>query len=254
MRERHIVVVVGAVTLASWALLSAPPPSASAQPCPDVEVVFARGTTEPPGVGPTGQAFVDSLRARLGTKSIGVYPVDYPASMEFATAVDGITDASARVESMAANCPDTKLVLGGYSQGAAVIGFVTANVIPDGAPEGVPNPMPPDVADRVAAVALIGKPNTRFMRAINEPLIEVGPLYADKTIDLCVKDDPICSGGRDLSVHTPLQYVEAGMVDQAATFAASRLEDSDHPTTDPRCAMAPGCGPVEHLARGSVPG
>ena len=229
-------------------------PSASAQPCPDVEVVFARGTTEPPGVGPTGQAFVDSLRARLGTKSIGVYPVDYPASMEFATAVDGITDASARVESMAANCPDTKLVLGGYSQGAAVIGFVTANVIPDGAPEGVPNPMPPDVADRVAAVALIGKPNTRFMRAINEPLIEVGPLYADKTIDLCVQDDPICSGGRDLSVHTPLQYVEAGMVDQAATFAASRLQDSDHPTTDPRCAMAPGCGPVEHLARGSMPG
>ena len=33
--------------------------------CPDVEVVFARGTFEPPGVGATGQAFVDALRARL---------------------------------------------------------------------------------------------------------------------------------------------------------------------------------------------
>ena len=35
-------------------------PVASAQPCPDIEVVFARGTAEPPGVGGTGQAFVAS--------------------------------------------------------------------------------------------------------------------------------------------------------------------------------------------------
>ena len=217
------------MTLASWALLSAPVPSASAQPCPDVEVVFARSSTEAPGVGPTGQAFVDSLRPQVGAKSIGECPVDCPASIEFPTAVDGVHNASDHVRSMAANCPDTKLVLGGYSQGAAVMGFVTANVIPDGAPEGVPNPMPPDVASRVAAVALFGKPNTRFMRAINEPLIEVGPLYADKTIDLCVPDDPICSSGRDLSAHTPLQYVEAGMVDQAATFAASRLRGIGSP-------------------------
>ena len=100
---RHIAVFVGAATVASWAPLSAPAPSASAQPCPDVEVVFARGTTEDPGVGPTGQAFVDSLRARLGTKSIGVYPVDYPATMDFPTAVDGVRDASAHVRSMVAN-------------------------------------------------------------------------------------------------------------------------------------------------------
>lgn len=254
---RHITVLVGTATVASWALLGASlpsAPSASAEPCPDVEVVFARGTTEPPGVGPTGQAFLDSLRPRLGTKSIGVYPVDYPASMEFGAAVDGIYDASDHVRSMAANCPDTKLVLGGYSQGAAVMGFVTADVIPDGAPEGVPNPMPPDVANHVAAVALIGKPNTRFMRAINEPLIVVGPLYTDKTIDLCVPDDPICSSGRNLSAHTPLQYVETGMVDQAATFAASRLQDSDRAGSDPGCAMAPSCGPVDHLARGQTPG
>jgi cutinase len=254
VRTRHIAVVVGAVTVASWALLRAPVPSASAEPCPDVEVVFARGTTEEPGVGPTGQAFVDALRPRVGAKSIGVYPVDYPATIDFPTAVDGIYDASDHVRSMAANCPNTKLVLGGFSQGAAVMGFVTANVIPDGAPAGVPNPMPPDVADRVAAVALFGKPNTRFMRAINEPLIEVGPLYADKTIDLCVPDDPICSSGSDFSAHTPLQYVETGMVDQAATFAASRLQDSDRAGSDPRCAMAAGCSPVEHLARGQTPG
>src|SRR5262249_952704 len=54
--------IFGAAVVAAWAaLLGAPVPFASAQPCPDVEVVFARGTGEPPGVGLVGQAFVDSL-------------------------------------------------------------------------------------------------------------------------------------------------------------------------------------------------
>ena len=52
-------------------LLGAPVPSASAQPCPDVEVIFARGTGEPPGVGGVGQAFVDALRSEAGGKSVG---------------------------------------------------------------------------------------------------------------------------------------------------------------------------------------
>ena len=57
---------------------------------------------------------MDSLRARVGTKSIGVYPVDYPASTDFPTAIDGIRDASAHVGSTATNCPNTKMVLGGF--------------------------------------------------------------------------------------------------------------------------------------------
>jgi cutinase len=233
-------VLVGAAAVASWAPLSAPVPSASAQPCPDVEVVFARGTTEDPGVGPTGQAFVDALRARAGTRSIGVYPVNYPATTDFPTAIDGVRDASAHVRSEAATCPDTKMVLGGFSQGAAVMGFVTADVIPDGAPEGVPNPMPPDVATHVAAVALFGKPNSRFMRVINQPQIEVGPLYQAKTIDLCVPNDPICSGGTDFDAH--MQYAETGMVDQAATFTASHLLANSGPAAPPQ-SPAPAAPP-----------
>jgi hypothetical protein len=220
VRARDIAIYIAAATAAGLTPLSVAP-SASAQPCPDVEVVFARGTTEAPGLGPTGEAFVDSLRPRLGAKSLDVYSVDYPATTDFPTATDGIRDASARIETMAANCPDTNIVLGGFSQGAAVAGFVTADVIPDGAPEGVPNPMPADVSKRVAAVTLFGKPNDRFMRAIRQPDVDVGPLYADKTLELCVPDDFVCSSGRDFNAHT--QYVETGMVDQAATFAAARV-------------------------------
>ncbi|MGZ6778239.1 MAG: cutinase family protein, partial [Mycobacterium sp.] len=191
MRGRNFAIVAAVAAAAGCASVSAVP-VASALACPDVEVVFARGTTEAPGAGPTGDAFVDALRSRIGTKSLDVYPVDYPATTDFPTALDGVRDASSRVETMAANCPNTNIVLGGFSQGAAVAGFVTANVIPDGAPDGVPNPMPADVSKHVAAVALFGKPNDRFMRAINQPDVQVGPLYADKTVEMCVDDDFVC--------------------------------------------------------------
>jgi cutinase-like protein len=220
VKARDIAIFSLIATGSALAPVSVAPP-ASAAPCPDVEVVFARGTTEAPGLGPTGDAFVDSLRPLIGSKSLGVYPVDYPATTDFPRSLDGIRDASSHIESTAANCPNTSIVLGGFSQGAAVAGFVTANVIPDGAPEGVPNPMSPDIAKHVAAVALFGKPNDRFMRAINQPDVEVGPLYADKTVDLCVPDDFVCSSGTDFNAHT--QYVETGMVDQAATFTAAKL-------------------------------
>lgn len=185
-------------------------------------MVFARGTYEPPGVGGIGQGFVDSLRSQVGTRSFRVYAVKYPANTDFPTAVDGIKDASAHVESIVANCPDTRMVLGGFSQGAAVIGFVTAGVVPKGVvASDVPKPMPPEVSDHVAAVVLFGKPSDKFMRQIDEPSIVIGPLYTAKTADLCAQKDPICSDGGDGAAHG--SYVVNGMVGEAATIAASRL-------------------------------
>jgi cutinase len=226
VRQRHIAVSLGAAAVALCALQSAPIPFVQGAPCPDAEVVFARGTTEAPGVGPTGEAFVDALRSRVGAKSVGVYAVDYPATTDFPTAVDGIADARAHVLTTSANCPRTKIVLGGFSQGAAVMGFVTASVVPDGvSPLDVPAPMPPEVANHVAAVALFGKPSTRFMHAINDPPVTIGPQYVAKTIDLCVDNDLVCdSDGRSFSAHN--EYVDSGMVDQGATFVTNQLQAS----------------------------
>ena len=200
--------VFGLIGLTATALPIGLATPAAAAPCPDVEVVFARGTTEPPGVGGTGQAFVDALRSRLGDRSLGVYAVNYPATQAFGTSTPaGRDDMSAHVQSMAANCPNTRLVLGGYSQGAAVVDLATAE-------------MPPAVAGNVAATALFGGPRSSFADSLSPgPLPAVGPLYAGKTIDLCVPNDPICSeGGRDWGAHGA--YVTSGLVDQAASFAA----------------------------------
>jgi cutinase len=132
---------------------------------PDVEVVFARGTFEPVGVGKTGQAFVDALRAELGGKSVDVCPVNYPASLDFATAADGVIDASNKIRDVAASCLNTQMVLGGYSQGAAVVAYTTEDSVPPDftLPAGITGPMAPEVANHVAAVTLFGKPSSGFL-------------------------------------------------------------------------------------------
>lgn len=211
------------------------PPAASAEPCPDVEVVFARGTAEPPGVGGVGQAFVDALGSRVGGRSMAVYPVNYDASSDFnggvafaRTVVDGIRDAGAHLESTASNCPNTRMVLGGYSQGAVVSGFVTSAAVPKEVPAEflsyVPQPLPPAVANHVAAVVLFGTPSNEFLRDAGAPPITIGPLYAGKTIQLCAADDTICNGappGPPGIAHT--LYATNGMAGEGADFAASHL-------------------------------
>jgi cutinase len=222
---------VGVATVATSALLSTfiNIPNASAAPCADVEVVFARGTFEPVGVGGTGQAFVDALRAQAGGKSVDVYPVNYPASLDFATAADGVIDASNKIRDVASNCPNTKMVLGGYSQGAAVVAYTTEDAVPPGftLPSGITGPLPPEVASNVAAVVLFGKPSSGFLQQIytGAPPINVGSLYAAKTTDICIPEDPICSpSGNDNGAHN--LYAVNGMATQAADFAVRHLASS----------------------------
>jgi cutinase len=118
------------------------------------------------------------------------------------------------------------MVLGGYSQGAAVVAYTTEDAVPNGfaLPAGITGPMPPEVAKRVAAVALFGKPSSGFLQQIytGAPPITVGHLYSEMTTDLCIPEDPICSPtGSDNGAHT--LYAVNGMTAQAADFAARRL-------------------------------
>jgi cutinase len=221
--------LLGTAVVTTWATLVSAPiliAPASAAPCPDVEVTFARGTDEPPGVGGVGQAFVDSLRSQVGGRSVGVYPVNYPATEDWPpSASAGAGDANAHVQSMVANCPNTRLVLGGYSQGAMVIDLITiARASVAGFTAAT---LSADQADHVAAVAVFGNLTNRLLG----PMSEISPWYGTKAIDLCAPGDPICSpgGGLALPSHDEmfsaahLSYKQSGMPGQAATFVASHL-------------------------------
>lgn len=213
MSARSLARIVGVVFVTTWALLSASivSPAASADPCPDIAVVFARGTHQEPGLGNIGQSFVDSLTSQVGGRSVDVYAVDYPANDDYHnSAYAGSNDASAHIQGTVASCPNTKIVLGGYSQGSTVIDLATSA-------------MPPSVADHVAAVALFGEPSSGFSTMLwgGQPLPTINPLYSGKTLSLCAPDDPICSGGGNIIAH--VSYIEAGMTNQAGTFAANKL-------------------------------
>ncbi len=204
--------IAGAAVAIAWPLLAptVTAPSAAAETCPDSEVVFARGSGEPVGLGGVGQAFVDAFTARVPGRSVQVYPVDYPASHDYrSSAAAGTDDATAHIRAVVANCPGTKMVLGGYSQGAAVIELSTAS-------------LPAGVADHVAAVALFGAPTSSYASSLwGGPLPGIPGPYRPKSIDLCVPEDIVCVENGNMGAH--LGYVQAGMADEAAAFAASRV-------------------------------
>lgn len=216
MRTSRVTALGGA--LAAVATLLAPGGLATADDCPDVEVIFARGTGEPPGVGRVGQAFADALAPRLGERTMDVYAVDYPASFNFLAAASGANDAAARIADMSARCPQTSLVLGGFSQGAAAVSML-AGVPPVGqriGSIGSAPQLPPATAGRVAAVAVFGNPGARF----GSPLSTTGQ-FAGRAIDICSGGDPICSAGLDRSAHS--NYELPPYPDQAAGFVAGLL-------------------------------
>jgi cutinase len=211
MTSRSVARIVAGAPLMVLAFLTAPGsgPTASADECPNAEVVFARGTGEPVGPGGPGQAFYDSLTSQLPGKTINLYPVDYPSTTDYVNSAHaGADNEVAHVQATATACPNTKIVLGGYSQGAGVADMTSHR-------------LSPQVANHVAAVALFGNPQSSYAKSLSDSQIPaIDPSYSPKTIDICLPNDNICAEGGSIIAH--LGYVPDA-TNQAATFVAGKL-------------------------------
>ncbi|WP_046321194.1 cutinase family protein [Mycobacterium sp. UM_Kg1] len=218
--------LAGSGTVLAAALLTAPvvipagtpgavAPAAAA--CPDVEVVFARGRLEPPGAGAVGNAFVSALRAKT-SKNVSLYAVKYPADNQIDV---GANDMSAHIQNTINGCPNTRIVPGGYSLGAAVTDVVLA--VPFSA-FGFNNPLPPGADEHIAAVALFGN-GSQWVG----PITNFNPIYNDRTIEQCHGADPVCNPAdpntwqENWPQHLASAYISSGMVNQAADFVAGKL-------------------------------
>jgi cutinase len=219
---RRVVVAALVTAVTAGALLVGPAlfnrvPSASAAACSDVEVIFARGRMEPVGAGQIGNTFVSALRQKT-KKSINLYAVRYPADNQIDV---GANDMSQRIQSTAASCPNTRIVLGGYSLGAAVTDVVLALPFQF---FGFTQPLPPEMEQHIAAVALFGN-GIQWAG----PIGNFNPVYRDRTIEQCHGADPICNPADpdtwkdNWSDHMAKAYIDAGMVNAAADFVAGRL-------------------------------
>ncbi|GAA3282502.1 cutinase family protein [Dactylosporangium vinaceum] len=226
-RRRIAAVVVTTAAILTAGALSAPFASAStffpwhrgggsasaAAGCADVEVVFARGTGERPGLGIVGTPLVRAIGAGLAGRTVVSHAVDYAADASQAAAGPGATEMSGHVAATAAGCPGTRFVLGGYSQGATVTDIAIG--IQVGRTRG--NAIPAALDDRVAAVVVFGNPLGIGRQTIAGRSAVFGP----KAKEFCNIGDPVCGNGNDFAAH--LRYVTNGSIQQAADFAVQRL-------------------------------
>jgi cutinase len=168
--------------------------------CADVLLLAARGTGEPGTLGVVvGDPLRRALHERVGSASAA--PVDYPAATITLNGIlRGAENVVDELTRQAEACPDQQFALAGYSQGAMVI--LTSL-----------NDLPPDLADRVAAVVLFGNPLRA--RGTGE--------FVDRTMDICATGDEICHGGPGNGTgFGHLSYTSD--VDRAAQFIAEHID------------------------------
>ncbi|KAI0376783.1 carbohydrate esterase family 5 protein [Hypomontagnella monticulosa] len=95
--------------------------------CRDVIFIYARGSTQDGNIGDDpGPQTIDQLKAALGTSAVAAQGVDYPALL-----IDNLRSGGcdpedadnmrALITQAATQCPSSKLVVSGYSQGAALV-------------------------------------------------------------------------------------------------------------------------------------
>ncbi|KAL9623499.1 MAG: hypothetical protein Q9160_002179 [Pyrenula sp. 1 TL-2023] len=169
--------------------------------CRAITVIFARGTTESGNVGSiVGPPFLQALNSRLGANNIAAQGVNYPATVAgYLAGGDrgGAATLASLTNQAASKCPNTKIVLSGYSQGAQVVHLGAALLFQS-------------VANRVAAVVLFGDPDN------GQPFARIP---ANKVDTFCAAGDLICAG-QPVVLPPHLSYgANAG---QAAAFVDAR--------------------------------
>jgi len=205
-----VAAVAASPSLIGAAIATAP----GAARCPAVNVVFARGTGEPSGLGEVGAPFVRTLTADLPGKTVTYYAVNYAADELQTSAGPGAADMSDHIISTATQCPVTTFVIVGYSQGASVtdiaIGIPTIL--------GTGTTIPASLASRIAAVVVFGNP----LALTGETITSASPHYARKVAEFCDTGDPVCGAGGNVQAH--LDYAANGSTTQGARFAAGQVK------------------------------
>ncbi|ORY70435.1 cutinase [Pseudomassariella vexata] len=119
-------ILFSATLLAGLSTTSALPQTSSAT-CKPYTLLFARGTTEMGTLGSVvGPGLQKSVQSALGADNVVVEGVSYPADMagimaESSGSGPGSVAMTNQANSWLSKCPQTKLILTGYSQGGMVV-------------------------------------------------------------------------------------------------------------------------------------
>jgi len=209
--------------------------------CTDTHIFLAKGNNEPyPGrQGTLVNAICSGLESCDYEDILYYNPVDAPFCDSVA---QGVSDGIAQITAYNARCPDSKLVVSGYSQGAQIVGdilgggggtFFNGCVQPANAGLDI-NSAP---GNKIAAALVFGdtrhnagepynvlsgaNANGLFPRTGSQL---AGLLtWTSKFHDYCVATDPICAGGDIVADH--LNYFDI-YSDTAAAWVKSMLSSA----------------------------
>ncbi|KAH7232030.1 cutinase-domain-containing protein [Fusarium solani] len=225
---------------------------AKAQSCPDIQIFGARETTVSPGFGSAG-ALIDMIKADHSGATAEA--IEYPAcggqsscgGVQYGDSARQGTEAVATaVNDFHSRCPDSQIVLVGYSQG----GHIMHNAICGGGDSGAgisdtAVPITASAVAQVKAAILLGDP--RYVSGLAygvgtctsggfdaRPSGFVCP-NAGKVQLYCDAEDPYCCNGNDANHHQ--QYVTLYGT-EALAFVNSKLAASGEaapvqPSTSP---------------------
>ncbi|MCJ1447755.1 MAG: hypothetical protein MMC23_008266 [Stictis urceolatum] len=184
-------------------------------------VIVARASNEPAGFGILKRV-ADNITAQIpDSDSIAVpYPAKITNPAYGDSVIQGVSNMTQLVKSYGEKCPDGKMVLLGYSQGAQVVGdtliggdYSQFKNLDQG--PGVEQKL----IDQVAAVVLMGDPvniagekflvgnsthNGTFPRDNAADWVKTG--LAGRLRSYCDANDTYCDSGKSLAVH--LSYVQ----------------------------------------------
>ncbi|KAL2267171.1 hypothetical protein VTJ83DRAFT_4448 [Remersonia thermophila] len=154
----------------------------NANECPEAILIFARGTTEPGNMGITtgpilAGALEDSFRRNIWIQGVGgAYTASTAPNFLPRGSSEGAINEAKRLFGLAqSKCPDTPVVAGGYSQGAALIAAAVSDL------RG-------EAQEQVKGVVLFGYTKNRQ----NDGRIPGYP--ADRTKVFCNVGDAVCDG------------------------------------------------------------
>ncbi|KAH7024438.1 Alpha/Beta hydrolase protein [Microdochium trichocladiopsis] len=205
--------------------------------CQSVHVFIARGSTEPyPGrQGALATAICS------GISSCGYEDITYPATFDnyCTSAQAGVVNGKAAITAYAARCPNAKLVLTGYSQGAHVIGDILGGgggnlgSCTQQTSTGLSRTSSP--GNKIAAALFFGDVRHVASQSYNTGSGAAGAgmwprsssqlsslnTYSSVMRSWCLSGDNVCAaGGRDPSAHTSYFNV---FTQEAAAWVKTKL-------------------------------
>lgn len=249
-------------------------PKANAATCADIEFIFAKGsaTTEPDTENPRAWresfenlALIKNLNVNFYNLGTGNYnEASYPAAAiglssfnTFLTTLSatipgekygtfnrsvnlGVAELTGRIKSVSDSCPNTKFVLGGYSQGAMVIDRTLEKLDPKkiifAATFGDPNlylpegegTNPPACRNEKFSDYRIYAPNCRASEGLLGPRKPYVPQnFTGKVGLFCNTKDIVCTKKLDETnpIGDHIAYASAGIYDRSAKYILQKIAE-----------------------------